>query len=78
VKDWYPKGGDFISAPSVVSWVKDADQRLDIFGVTSDNQLGHQTWYGSGWYPGSNEWEKLGGPLEAYAHRPSGSPSQEL
>lgn len=60
----------------MVSWVQNADQRLDIFGVTTDNQLGHQTWYGSGWYPGSNEWEKLGGPLEAYV-RPLAEPSSK-
>ena len=46
VDDWYPKGGNFSSAPSVVSW---GVNRLDIYGVTGDNLLGHQTWYGSGW-----------------------------
>lgn len=52
----YPKGGSFVSTPAVVSW---GPNRLDIFGTTDAGQLGHQTWYGSGWYP---EWgfENLG------------------
>ena len=56
----YPKGGNFKSSPSLVSW---GDNRLDIYGVTAKGTLGHQTWYGSGWYP---EWgfEELGGTLE--------------
>ncbi|KAL9131701.1 MAG: hypothetical protein Q9217_000442 [Psora testacea] len=61
VKGWYPKGGSFKSSPSLVSW---EENRLDIFGVGSvDEALTHQTWYGTGWYPGSTEWETLGGPL---------------
>lgn len=57
---WSSKGGKFSSSPSVVSWGKD---RLDIFGLWSDNtnQLTHQTWWGSGWYPGYSSWERLGG-----------------
>lgn len=54
----YPKGGQFASVPTVVSW---GVERLDIFGVMAEGgELGHQTWYGSGWYP---DWgfEKLGG-----------------
>ena len=61
VLGWYPKGGSFKSSPSIVSW---AENRLDIFGVgATDDALTHQTWYGDGWYPGSNTWETLGGPL---------------
>lgn len=57
---WSSKKGYFASSPSVVSWGKD---RLDIFGVSRDsgNELTHQTWYGNGWYPGYDSWEKLGG-----------------
>lgn len=55
------KGGDFSSFPAVVSW--DAN-RLDIWGVDSDDQLAHQTWYGSGWYPDYASWEVLGESLE--------------
>ena len=56
VNEVYPKGGSFASLPAVVSW---GANRLDIFGETDSGQLGHQTWYGSGWYP---EWgfENLG------------------
>lgn len=39
--------------------------RLDIWGVTDSNKLAHQTWYGSGWYPGPNTWEILGGSLRS-------------
>ena len=55
---WYPKGADttFSSDPSVVSW---GENRLDIFGVDAGDKLLHQTWYGSGWYPGSTDWETL-------------------
>ena len=63
VDSWYDKGGSFASAPSVVSWIKDANQRFDIFGITPDGNLAHQTWYGSGWYPGPDSWETLGGGL---------------
>lgn len=53
----YPKGGSFTTTPAVVSW---GPNRLDIFGITDQSELGHQTWYGTGWYP---EWgfENLGG-----------------
>ena len=63
VSSWYPKNGSFYSAPSLVSW---AENRLDIFGVGSDNELTHQTWYGTGWWPSSTTWETLGGPLQSF------------
>ena len=70
VLGWYPKRGNFKSSPSVSSW---GNNRLDIFGVgAEDDQLTHQTWYGSGWYPGSTTWEVLGGPL-ALSHSNSRS-----
>lgn len=91
-QDWSAKGGDFSSAPSVVSWGENRTSfpmysntlnsscrtppvvllvklmsmltsGLDIYGVTSDHQLGHQTWYGTGWYPDFAAWETLGGNL---------------
>lgn len=46
----------FSSDPSVVSW---GENRLDIFGVTDDRELVHQTWTGQSWYPGNTEWEEL-------------------
>ncbi|KAI4213352.1 MAG: hypothetical protein LQ351_004093 [Letrouitia transgressa] len=61
--DWSSHGGDFNSSPSINSWQKDAAQRLDIFGVKSNGQLGHQTWWGQGWYPEYDQWEELGGDL---------------
>ncbi|KAL9609357.1 MAG: hypothetical protein Q9167_005865 [Letrouitia subvulpina] len=58
--DWSSHGGDFASSPSINSWQKNAAQRLDIFGITSKGALGHQTWWGQGWYPEFNQWEELG------------------
>jgi hypothetical protein len=61
---WSSKAGKFVSSPSVVSWGQD---RLDIYGIWDDNQLAHQTWYGTGWYPEYAEWEKLGGSLTTFS-----------
>lgn len=70
VTGWTSKKGSFASAPSVVSWGKD---RLDIFGVWRDssNELTHQTWYGSGWYPGFDNWERLGGDFPPFSAKAS-------
>ncbi|KAL9102157.1 MAG: hypothetical protein Q9163_002657 [Psora crenata] len=66
VGEWYPKGlQEFVSAPSVVSWSKNANQRFDIFGVTPDQKLAHQAWTGDGWFPGPDQWETLGGSLSS-------------
>lgn len=63
-KGFIPKGGEFASAPAVVSWGKD---RLDIYGVgKSDGMLKHMTWYGDGWYPSDSAFETLAGPLAVF------------
>ena len=56
---WYNKGEGykFGSDPNVASW---GENRLDIVGLDDAGKLLHQTWYGSGWYPDSAEWEVLG------------------
>ena len=76
--DWSCHGGSFSSPPSIVSWEKNAAQRLDIFGVTSDSQLGHQTWWGQGWYPEWNQWETLGGDLQVSRTQYGHSYNEEL
>lgn len=62
---WYPSatgweglGGTFNSAPVVDSW---ADQRLDLFGLGTDNGLYHKAWGALGWNPPAGGWEGLGG-----------------
>ncbi|KAL8751808.1 MAG: hypothetical protein Q9184_005944 [Pyrenodesmia sp. 2 TL-2023] len=55
---WYSKGSNenyFSSDPTAVSW---GENRLDIFGLEA-NQMMHQAWTGSDWYPAANEWEIL-------------------
>jgi hypothetical protein len=52
-------GGNFSSAPAVVSW---GPNRLDIFGIGADDgAIKHKYWNGDMWVPGSTEWEDLGG-----------------
>lgn len=63
--DWSCHGGNFSSPPAVISPKYDA-QRLDVFGVTSDGELLHQMWDGQVWYPGLDQWEKLGSGLKAF------------
>lgn len=60
--NWYNKGpghhfqGSYVR-PSVVSW---GENRVDIFGVDYNDDLVHQAWTGSAWYPSSTDWEILG------------------
>jgi hypothetical protein len=39
--DWEPLGGAFDSAPAVVSW---GPNRLDIFGLGTDDLMYHKAW----------------------------------
>ncbi|KAL2125795.1 hypothetical protein VTI74DRAFT_2718 [Chaetomium olivicolor] len=48
-------GGVFNSLPAVCSW---DTNRLDIFGLGTDNQMFQNAWDGSKW---SSSWEALGG-----------------
>jgi hypothetical protein len=43
---------------SVVSWAAD---RLDIFGLGTNNEMFHKYWDGSKWGPSQTGWEALGG-----------------
>jgi hypothetical protein len=56
--DWEALGGVFKSPPSAVHWGGD---RLDIFGLGTDNQMFHKAWDGSKWLPSGTDWEPLGG-----------------
>lgn len=76
VLGWYNKGPShsFTSNPSVVSWGGD---RLDIFGAIHDDLL-HQTWTGSAWFPGPTDWETLAGDGNANVPKCFGSVETEL
>ena len=64
---WSCHGGNFGSAPAIISWANDTAQRLDIFGITTDGQLVHQAWTGKDWYPAIDEWEIIGENLRVFA-----------
>ncbi len=42
----------------VESW---GPNRLDIFGLGTDNQMYQKSWTGSAWAPSASGWEALGG-----------------
>jgi hypothetical protein len=56
--DWEWLGGVFNSPPAAVSW---GSNRLDIFGLGTDNSMYHKYWDGSNWGPSKIDWEGLGG-----------------
>jgi hypothetical protein len=57
--DWEDLGGNFSSAPAIVSW---GPNRLDIFGVSAeDGAIKHKYWNGDAWFPSFSDWEDLGG-----------------
>jgi hypothetical protein len=65
---WYPSitkwedfGGDFSSAPAIVSW---GTNRLDIFGIDAESGSVKHKYWDSGsnsWAPSGKDWEDLGG-----------------
>lgn len=52
--DWESLGGVFTSGPTVVAW---GLNRLDVFGVGTDNAVYHMAWTGAAWQA---KWESLG------------------
>jgi hypothetical protein len=58
VEDWEPLGGKFDSEPAIVAW---GENRLDIFGLGTDDQMYHKWWNGSEWGPSQADWQPLGG-----------------
>jgi hypothetical protein len=60
--DWEALGGTFNSPPVVVSW---GENRLDIFGLGTDNQAYHKAWTGSAWSPSQTGWEAIGGTFNS-------------
>ena len=67
-RDWQRRGGILVQPPKVVSW---GPNRLDVFGVGTDNALYHMAWNGSSW----SGWNRLGGilvaPVDAVAWGPN-------
>ena len=45
-------------AIAVASW---GANRLDIFGLGTDDQMYHKAWDGSAWWPSETGWQPLGG-----------------
>jgi Repeat of unknown function (DUF346) len=45
-----------------VSWGPD---RLDIFGLGTNNEMFHKSWDGISWGPSQTGWEALGGVFDA-------------
>ena len=43
---------------AAVAW---GANRLDIFGLGTDNSMYHKAWDGSHWRPSQTDWEGLGG-----------------
>jgi hypothetical protein len=53
-----------MSPPSsaVASW---GSNRLDIFGLGTDNQMYHKAWNGTSWEPSQTDWQPLGGTFNS-------------
>jgi hypothetical protein len=77
--NWANLGGNFTSTPVVVST---GDDRIDLFGLGSDQGMLHRAWHGSGTtgtspLPGSgqwSDWDELGGGFTSLpAVLPAGS-----
>ena len=45
-------------AIAAASW---GSNRLDIFGLGTDNQMYHEAWDSNQWLPSPTDWEPLGG-----------------
>ncbi len=56
--NWEGLGGTFTSPPAVVSW---GANRIDVFGVGTDNAVYHKSWQNGAWDPSQTGWEGLGG-----------------
>jgi hypothetical protein len=50
------------NAIAVASW---GSNRLDIFGLGTDNQMFHKAWDGNAWRPSPTGWEPLGGKFDS-------------
>jgi hypothetical protein len=56
------------TAIASVSW---GPNRLDIFGLGTDNQMYHKAWDGTQWYPSPANWEALGGTFDNAPFKPA-------
>lgn len=61
------------SSAGVTTW---SANRLDIFGVGTDNAMYHKAWTGSAWYPSVSGWENLGGVFNSPPRVVSWSPNR--
>jgi hypothetical protein len=50
-----------VSGPASISAVSWSIDRLDIFGLGTDDAMYHKAWTGSAWAPSTTGWEYLGG-----------------
>ena len=57
--NWEDLGGVFNSPPAVAAW---GANRLDIFGLGTDNAMYHKAWTGAAWQA---NWEDLGGVFDS-------------
>jgi hypothetical protein len=64
ITDWFPKGGDFASAPALVSL---GEGNLNFFRVGNDGELKLQVYAGNNWQPSPTGWFSLGGTLNQYS-----------
>jgi len=64
ITDWFPKGGDFASAPALISL---GEGNLNFFGVGNDGELKLQVYTGNNWQPSPTGWFSLGDTLNPYS-----------
>src|SRR5579871_3437183 len=60
--EWEALGGVFNSPPAVASW---GVNRLDIFGLGTNNEMFHKAWDGREWLHSPRGWEALGGVFDS-------------
>ncbi|ERF72593.1 hypothetical protein EPUS_02875 [Endocarpon pusillum Z07020] len=75
VSDWHPKGGDFASAPALVSL---GAGNLNFFGVGNDGELKVQVYAGNDWQPSSKGWYSLGDTLHVSSAQEDSFKVQDL
>ena len=68
---WRPKVGEVLMSNNVrlassCSQVASRGlNRLDVFGIGTDNQMMYKSWTGSNWHPSPTEWKSLGGRFQS-------------
>jgi hypothetical protein len=62
ILQWEALGGVFNSMPAVTSW---GPNRIDIFGLGSNNAMFHKSWDGNSWQPSQTGWDSQGGTFSS-------------